>query len=149
MILDLCRSLEYPNNGADADVDLVRYLLDREPGFPKPHDFISTKDPTRTPNCIPSLRAVSLGGVHASADTFADQFSLELCDRREDVHQELARWVGLVSVEPLRGGDEANPEARQFPNPRDAVHQRPTETIELPDDDYVEFPPSRIRNQLI
>jgi hypothetical protein len=82
------------------------------------------------------------------AHTFADQFPLELRHGSEDVQKKLAGWIGLVRVEPLRGGSETNPEARQFLNSRDAIHERAAEPVELPDDHDVEFPAPRICYQM-
>ena len=62
----------------------------------QPHDFIAIEDPTRAPNGVPGLRAVCLGCLHAGADSFTNQLPLKLRNGREDVHQELARWVGFV-----------------------------------------------------
>jgi hypothetical protein len=52
-------------------------------------------------NCVPSLGAVGLGSFHAGAYPLANQFSLELRHRREDVQQEFAGRIGFVRVESL------------------------------------------------
>ena len=142
-------TLKDSNYSANTNAHLVSYFLNRKPGASQPHHFIAIEDPTRAPNCIPGLRAMGLGGFHPSADPFANQFPFKLRDCREDMQQELARRVRFVRVEALRGGDETNPEARQFLNARDAVHERAAETVKFPDDYDVEFPASGIRHQLI
>ena len=40
--------LKYQNHGTNADVHLVRYLLDRKTRLAKPHDLITIEDPSRT-----------------------------------------------------------------------------------------------------
>src|ERR1019366_5594886 len=77
------------------------------------------------------------------------ELSFELRDGCEDVQQELARRVRFIGIEALRGGYETNPEARQFLDAGDAVHKGATETIQFPDDDYVELPSPGIGHQLI
>ena len=62
-----------------------------------------------------------LGGSNAGADLFMDQFPLELRYGCENVHQEFAGRIRLVRIDTLRGGNEANPNARQFLNPGDAM----------------------------
>ena len=70
----------------------------------------------------------SLGRLHTSADAFTDEFAFELRDGGEDVHQELARPVGLVSIETLRGW-EASTEFRPDRVERIAAIDRKIENI--------------------
>ena len=98
--------LKDPNHGPNADANLARDPLDREPCFTKPYHFVAIENPARAPNCVARLCAVCPGGAHAGADALADQFSLELSHGSEDVHKELAGRIGFVRVEALRSGNE-------------------------------------------
>jgi hypothetical protein len=51
--------------------------------------------------------------------------------------------------EALGSGDKANSQACQFLNPGHAMHQRPPETVELPNHDHVKTPVASIGDQLI
>lgn len=66
------RRLQDKRDSSNANAHLVGYLLDREPRPSQPDHFIAIEDAAWAANCIPSLRAVCLGGLHASADTFAN-----------------------------------------------------------------------------
>jgi hypothetical protein len=78
-------TLEDANHRSNADVHFVGYLLDRESCCSQSHYFITIEDPTRAPNSVPGLRAVRLGGLHASTDPLSNQFPFELRHGGEDV----------------------------------------------------------------
>ena len=92
-------TLKHSNHRSNTNVHFARYLLNREPCSSHAHHFIAIEYPPRTPNSIPSLRAVCLRGFHPGADPFSNQLPFELSHGCKDMHQELTCRVGLVRIQ--------------------------------------------------
>ena len=87
------------------------------------------------------------GPLEARQDPFSNAFPLELGNRPEDVHLQLAGWSRRV--DPLGEADERDAERLQFVEQRDQVLQVATESIEPPADQHIEPPPLGVGQELV
>ena len=71
--------------------------------------------------------------LEAGASAFADEFALEFRYAGEDVGEQSGCGVGVVGVDVLADGEEADPEVVEFLDPGDAVHERAAEAVHFPD----------------
>ena len=81
------------------------------------------------------------------ADALDDPRPLELSNRTEDVHLELAG--GRRGVDPFREADERDAKRLKLVEERDQVLQTAPEPIEPPADQHIEPPPLGIGQELI
>jgi hypothetical protein len=79
--------------------------------------------------------------------SFPNPFPLELRDRAQDVHLELAGGCGRVN--PLREADERDTERLKLFQECDQVLEIAPEPVETPAHEYIEPSASRVRQQLI
>jgi len=81
------------------------------------------------------------------AHTLPDALPLELRNRSQDVHLQLAGWRRRVDA--LRQADERNPQRLQLVEQRNQVLQIASQSIEPPADQHVEPPAPGIADQII
>ena len=87
------------------------------------------------------------GPLQAGLDPFRDARALELRDRAEDVHLQLAG--GCRGVDALVERHERDAERLQLLEQRDQVPEVPSEAIQSPDDQHIEAATSGVDEQAI
>jgi hypothetical protein len=107
---------------------IFRQLSPTSPAF----DYLGTvKDHRRAADGGAALGSFDPSVLQARSDALFDEFSLELSNCGQDVHQERGGGARLVRVQSLRNSNEPNAERLQLLDASNAVNQTPAPTVQL------------------